>query len=33
VHPRAEDNLQFPKEGGTTPWTLGAIKEAPRCLY
>jgi hypothetical protein len=27
VHTRTEGNLHLPKEGATTPWPLGAIKE------
>jgi hypothetical protein len=33
MHPWIEGNLQFPKEGATTPWPLGAIKESPKHLY
>jgi hypothetical protein len=33
VHPRIENNFQFPNKGAMTPWPLGVIKEAPRCLY
>jgi hypothetical protein len=33
AHSRIEGNLQFPNEGATTPWPLGAIKEAPRTPY
>jgi hypothetical protein len=33
VHLWTKGNLEFPKEGATTPWPLRAIKEAPMCLY
>jgi hypothetical protein len=31
--PRIEGNKGLPDGGATAPGPLGAIKEAPRCLY